>query len=517
MIMHPFSRRSVMKGAAAMVAGTVSSPVMAAAEEPGVPFDYDGLIALARQRAQEAYEDRRTPVDEPWLGLSFDDFRKIQFLPEQAVWRGERLFSLNFFHVGSFYDRETPIYRVRDGMATPFAFDPAMFDYGDLDIADVPMPTGYAGFRVHYPLHSDAIREEFAVFLGASYFRLIGRNQRYGLSARGLAVDTAEPEGEEFPAFVAYWIEEPQPTGTELTLYALMDSPRITGAYRFVLRPRTETQMEIRTTLFARAEIRKVGFGPLTSMYLFGENDRGGFDDFRPEVHDSDGLMMQTGAGEWIWRPLINPGQLQISSLLDTNPRGFGLVQRDRDYPSYQDLEAMYERRPGLWVQPQHDWGSGRVELVEIPSDSEIHDNIVAYWVSDQPMAVGEPRELAYLTTAFGDHANWPPGARAVSTRIGSARRPGTTDETPEEARLFVIDFAGGDLPYLREDQPVELVVEAGEGTITNVTTHKIPATDGWRGFFDFLPGESDATTLRAYLRHRGHTLSETWTYLWTR
>lgn len=515
--MHPLTRRSVVKGAAALMAGAAAFPRFAGAEDPGVPFDYESLIEMARAGAQQPYEDRRIQVQEPWVSLSFDDFRKIRFRTDQAVWRNEKLFSLNFFHVGSFYDREVPIYRVRDGQATPFVFDPAMFNYGDLDVSGAPQPTGFAGFRVHYPLHSNRNREEFAVFLGASYFRLVGRNHRYGLSARGLAVDTAEPEGEEFPAFVAFWIEEPPPTATELTVYALLDSPRITGAYRFVLRPRTNTQVEVRATLFARQEIRKVGLAPLTSMYLFGENDRGGFDDFRPEVHDSDGLMMQTGAGEWIWRPLINPDQLQVSSFLDTNPRGFGLAQRDRNYASYQDLEAMYEARPGLWIQPLHDWGSGRVELVEIPSISEIHDNIVAYWVSDSPLVPGEPREIAYLATTFGEHPAWPPGARVVATRIGSARRPGSSQEVPEDARLFVVDFEGGDLPYLLADQPVEMIVEAADGTIANVTAHRIEATGGWRGFFDYIPGDSDTTTIRGYLKLRGHTLSETWTYLWTR
>ncbi|MGF1625511.1 MAG: glucan biosynthesis protein [Alphaproteobacteria bacterium] len=517
MIAHPFSRRSVMKGVAAMIAGTASPHLSAAAEESGLRFDYESLIAIAQERAQEPFEDRRTPVEEPWLSMTFDQYRKIRFNPDSAAWRGERLFSLQFFHVGSFYDRETPIYSVREGMATPFAFDPAMYTYGDLAVADAPIPEGHAGFRIHYPLHSDRTHDEFAVFLGASYFRLIGRNQRYGVSARGLAVDTAAAEGEEFPAFVAFWIEEPPEDGTEIVLYALMDSPRITGAYRFVLRPRTESQMDIKATLFARQEIGKVGIAPLTSMYLFGENDRAGFDDFRPEVHDSDGLMMQTAVGEWLWRPLINPTQLQVSSLLDSGPRGFGLAQRDRDFANYQDLEAMYERRPGLWIQPLEDWGPGRVELVEIPSNSEIHDNIVAYWVSDQPFVPGEPREFTYLATAFGDHAGWPPGARVEATRIGSAARPGSTEEAPEEARLFVIDFGGGDLPHLREDQPIEAVVTTSDGNVANVITQKIPETGGWRAFFDYVPGEPDASTLRCYLRHRGNTLSETWTYLWTR
>lgn len=515
--MYSLSRRSVIKGAAAIAAGASIPAFPTAADETGVAFDHAGLVELARQRASEPYEERRARVGEPWVGLSYDDFRKIRFRPEQAVWRNERLFSLNFFHVGSFYDRETPVYRVSDGKATPFVYDPAMFSYSDLDVAAAPSPGGFAGFRVHYPLHSDRHREEFAVFLGASYFRIIGRNQRYGLSARGLAIDTAAPEGEEFPAFVAFWIEEPAPTATELVLYALLDSPRMAGAYRFVLRPRTSTQAEVRATLFARQEIGKVGIAPLTSMYLFGENDRGPFDDFRPEVHDSDGLMMQTGTGEWIWRPLINPTDLQISSMLDTNPRGFGLAQRDRDYISYQDLEALYELRPGLWIQPLHDWGSGRVELVEIPSDSEIHDNIVAYWVSDTPFLPGEKREFAYVATAFGTSSSWPPGARVVATRTGSARRPGATEDVPEDGRLFVVDFAGGDLVHLGADQPVEFIIETADGTVDNVTTQRIPATDGWRGFFDYFPGEADAVTLRGYLKLRGHTLSETWTYLWTR
>lgn len=498
-----------------MAAGAVGALAQPALADPGEPFDYEVLVEKARQRAAEPFEDTRTVTDDRWASMDFDQYRKIRFRPENAIWRDERLFSLQFFHPGFLYTQETPVYAVRNGMATPFVFDPAMFDYGDLDVAEASVPTGFAGFRVHYPLHSDSIRDEFAVFLGASYFRLIGRNQVYGISGRGLAINTGTPEGEEFPAFVAFWVEEPAADGTDLTFYALMDSPSIAGAYRFRLLPRTESQIKVTATLFPRDDIQKVGLAPLTSMYLFGENDREGFDDFRPEVHDSDGLMMHTGNGEWLWRPLVNPGSLQISSMLDTNPRAFGLAQRDRDYASYQDLESNYETRPGIWVEPLGAWGSGHVELVEIPSNAEIHDNIVAYWVSDQPFVAGESRVFEYQMTAFGDHVTWPPGARVESTRIGSADRPGAESPAEDGARLFVIDFGGGDLPFLEEDQPVEARVSSSSGTIANVTAHKIPATGGWRAFFDFTPDGDEPVTLRCFLHFRGHTLSETWTYLW--
>ncbi len=480
-------------------------------------FSQAWLVEQARRLAEEPYEDTRPVAPEAWRELDYDGYRHIRYRPDAALWRGERLFSLEFFHPGFQYERPVAINILRDEEALPLVFSPDLYDYGiELEMPDDPAGLGFAGFRVHYPLNGASARDEFAVFLGASYFRVIGRGQIYGKSARGLAIDTALPGGEEFPVFEEFWIEEPAPDSSDLIVHALLNSPSATGAYRFVLQPRTTTRVEVQATVFPREPVEKLGLAAVTSMFLYGENGAHAFDDFRPEVHDSDGLLISFATGEWLWRPLVNRGNLNVSAFYATNPRGFGLLQRDRDFANYQDLEAEYHRRPSAWVEPIGDWGPGRVELVEIPSDSEIHDNIVCYWVPDAAAEVGQPMEFAYFLQAFDEAPNVPPGGSAVSTRIGTARRPGSLEEPPAGARLFVIEFNGGDLAYLDADQPVEAVVNASSGRIETPVTHKNTETGGWRVFFDFVPDGRSPSDLRCFLRLRRHALTETWSYLWT-
>lgn len=481
------------------------------------PFSFEGLVEQARQKAAESFADGRAPVPDALKNLSYSEYQSINFNAEHALWRDEGLFTVQLFHPGFYFDRSVRINVISDGQSTPLAFNADLFHYRKVDPSQLPLDgLGFAGFRVHYPLHAQGYYDEFAVFLGASYFRLLGRNQQYGLSARGLALDTALDKGEEFPFFEEFWIEKPAPTATSITVYALLNSPSVTGAYRFKLMPRTETQMEVQAVVFARQDVGKLGLAPLTSMFLYGENGFKRFDDFRPEVHDSDGLMLHTGAGEWLWRPLVNRRGLNVSSFYDNNPRGFGLVQRDREFAHYLDLEANYHSRPSLWVQPLGNWGPGHVELVEIPSDSEINDNIVSFWVPEKPLLAGERMEFSYLLSAYLEHNTWPPGAWTEMTRTGSAVRPGAPADAPPDSRLFVVDFKGGDLPFLGADQQVEGVVTTSSGTLGTPVVQKNTATGGWRVFFDFYPEGESAAELRAFLRLRDHVLTETWNYLWT-
>src|SRR5205085_6387853 len=156
----------------------------------------------------------------------------------------------------------------------------------------------------------------------------------------------------------------------QVTVYALLESQRATGAYRFDIVPGAETVVRVQARLYLRAaatQVATLGIAPLTSMFFSGENQprRG---DFRPEVHDSDGLQVATGDGEWLWRPLQNPARMTVTSFAVRELRGFGLMQRDRTFSSYEDTEARYERRPSAWVRPLSDWGPGRVELVQLPT-----------------------------------------------------------------------------------------------------------------------------------------------------
>ncbi len=426
------------------------------------------------------------------------------------------MFEVQFFHRGFTFDRKVNINEIVGSAVRAVPYNPLMFEFGKL-VPPIKLPAelGFAGFRVHYPLNSPAFKDEVIVFLGASYFRVLGRNQLYGMSARGLAVNTATEGGEEFPYFTDFWLVRPEPQQRSLTVYALLDSPSVTGAYHFEIRPGSTTQVEVSGELYPRRAIEKIGLAPLTSMFLFGENTGGSrrFDDYRPEVHDSDGLMTQTGTGEWAWRPLVNPHSLRVNRFMDEHPRGFGLIQRDRDATHYQDVESHFQLRPSYWVEPLGDWGRGGVELVEIPTDEEIHDNIVAYWVPEAAVQPHKAISFAYLLHAYSRSALWPPGGRVISTRTGAVL--GNNSQALSGQRRLVVDFAGGDLDDLYAAQPVQAQITSNGGEVEDVTVQRLPQSAVWRVAFRLKPTGDRAVDLRCFLTLNGEALTETWTYLW--
>ena len=363
-------------------------------------FSRQTVVDKARQLSQAPFDAERGLVPQALLDLSHETWRDIRFRPDKALWKSEKLpFQLQFFHPGLFYDRLVDINIIDKGTVERFPFDVGLFDYGSNHTVpeQIPSEFGFAGFRIHGPINSWKHFDKIAAFLGASYFRAVAKGQAYGLSARGLAVDTALPDGEEFPYFREFWIQKPTRKSTTLTVHALLDSKSLTGAYSFVIQGSKTTTMDVTATLFLRAPVKKIGIAPLTSMFLFGENtDDRKVRDFRPEVHDSDGLLIKYDTGEWFWRPLANPKALEVNGFEAENVRGFGLLQRDRDFNHYQDLEALRERRPSLWVEPKGNWGRGHVELINIPTDKEIHDNITAFWAPADALPVGVAQTYEY-------------------------------------------------------------------------------------------------------------------------
>jgi glucans biosynthesis protein len=467
---------------------------------------------MAQQLSTHAFVDHQTPLPDSLTRLSYDQYRDIRFVPDRALWRNQALFEVQFFHRGFNYRRRVNINEVEpDGSVQPVQYDPADFDFGKTPRPrNLPADLGFAGFRVHYPLQRPDYKDELIVFLGASYFRVLGRDQSYGASARGLAINVAAPSGEEFPYFTDFWLVKPPPQQRTLTIYALLDSPSLTGAYEFEVRPGDTTGVAVSATLYPRKSVDKLGIAPLTSMYLYGGNSPLAVNDYRPEVHDSDGLLEQTGGGEWLWRPLVNPHTLRVSSFTDQHPRGFGLDQRDRAFHDYQDEEAHYQQRPSYWVAPLSDWGKGRIELVEIPSGEEIHDNIVAYWVPDTPLTPGKPFDFSYLLSAYLTSPLWPPGGRAVATRTASL-----SNRSGDNSRRVLVDFWGGDLNSLEAAQPVQAQVSAHGGDISNITVQRLAEDGVWRVAFKLTP-KGQNVDLRCYLTLYGEALTETWTYLYT-
>ena len=490
------------------VAAALVLTVTAALPDAVLAFGFEDVTAKAQALAKTSYEE--PPQAPTWLrDLTYDQWRDIRFRPERALWKDKKLpFQVQFFHPGLYYDRPVGISVVTDGAVKPLPFSPNDFDYGRNDFASrVPQNLGYAGFRVHAPIKKKDYYDEVIVFLGASYFRAVGKNEVFGLSARGLAVDTALSSGEEFPYFREFWLVTPKRTDKQLTIYALLDSPGITGAYQFVLEPGEQTAVAVASRLFARRTIEKLGIAALTTMFYVGENSQRTVEDFRPEVHDSDGLLVNFNSGEWLWRPLDNPRTLQVSSLRTAHPLGFGLLQRDREFDHYQDLETRPEIRPSAWVAPQGDWGEGRIELVEIPTKADINDNVVAFWVPNKPPEPGTMASYAYTVYWSSENPSLSPSGRVVATR----RDRGTADN----AYRFVIDFDGKKLESLPADTVLRGVVTIASGDDTaellDQQVVKNPITGGWRLTFQIRPLKSDPVELRAFLDQGGNSLTETW------
>lgn len=506
--------------------GTLSPPLAGAApteDKPssppttdGQPFGKDWLRETARRLAGEPFV-APTDARPPWLAaMTWDDYQALNnFRIDHSLWAGGELpFQARFFHLGLYFHHPVKIHEVADGLARPITFSPEMFKYGPRVKDRIPAQVGdlgFAGFRVNS--RADWDRDMFS-FLGASYFRAVGASKQYGLSARGLAIDTAMDRPEEFPAFRDFWLERPSADTAALTLHALLDGPSVTGAYSFAVTPGETTVMEVECHLFPRRPIERLGIAPMTSMYQCGENDRRIADDYRPEIHDSDGLALWTGAGERIWRPILNPHYIRISSFADDNPRGFGLLQRDQNFDHYQDNGASYHKRPSLWVEPLGDWGRGQVQLVEIPTADETLDNIVAFWNPAEPAQPG--REMAFrYRLHWGAHPPKRPSvAEVVATRVGVGGVPGVKHTGP--LRKFVLDFQGGTLPHLPETAKVEAVVAASRGEIKDVATHPMRDSELWRCHFDLSAGGSEPVDLRCFLRDASGALSETWLYQWS-
>ena len=474
-------------------------------------FDFDVLRARARELAAKPPPPSRGDVL-PWLkNLTYDELRRIEFGGANSLGFEEKLpFQVQYLHPGFILDKQVHLHELRGGVARPIPFRRELFNYNDVKTGEIPADMGFAGFRLMYPFGGASARHaELGSFAGASYFRFLSPGAAYGLSARGLALNTWEEEGEEFPVFTEFWLERVAKNAKSMNVYALLESPGATGAYRFTVTPGESTSVHVKATVYPRRSVKLFGVAPLTSMFWHGENSNIARD-FRPEVHDSDGLLMHNGAGEWIWRALANHKGVQISSFMDENPRAFGLLQRDREFENYQDLEAAYHLRPSVLVEPIGKWGRGSVRLFEIPTIHEFDDNIVAMWVPEKPPAAGQPVDLEYRLT-WGLEKIGPPAGFVRATRHGKSARfePGF--------ERFVVDFDGKALRGLNADAKIEHVVTVGEGgKLNHATLQKNKINGTWRVAFTVKPdGSGRPIELRCVLRQPGQVLTETWSYLW--
>lgn len=481
-------------------------------------FSYAWLKGLARNLASHPPEDAEAELPPSLQDMSWDDYQAIRFDPEHALWSDEKAshFRAQLFHLGLYFKKPVRIHEIVDGVAREIAYDPALFDYGTSGIEGEALPEalGFAGFRLH---HRDDWQRDVAAFLGASYFRAVGNSLQYGMSARGLAIDTALDRPEEFPDFTRFWLERPAADSEVVHVYALLESPSITGAYRFAITNTDGVVMDVDAALYPRSAIERLGVAPLTSMYMVGENDRDADWDWRPEIHDSDGLSLHTGNGEWLWRPLVNPPALRFNAYADHNPRGFGLIQRDRNFDHYQDDSVFYDRRPSVWVEPKGDWGAGSIQLVEIPTLDETFDNIVAFWHPEDAVEPGSEMLFGYRLYWRARPPAEPSLARCVATRTGLGGVVGQLREY--FSWRFVVDFQGGPFPFADDaDITVEPVIETSAGRIEITSARPLASIQGYRTMFDVVPPDegTEPINLRLYLRAGGKPLTETWVYQWT-
>jgi glucans biosynthesis protein len=496
-------------------------------ESAEVTLDY--VAKRAEEKARKAFRSPRGDLPDVLRAdkLDYDKYREIRFRHDQALWASEKLpFAVEFFHPGYIYEEPVRVNEFSYNYVQPVRFVQDFFDYGKLHIKkQIPANTGYAGFRILYPLNQPEKLDELGAFLGASYFRLLGKGQRYGESARGLALDCGESDRpEEFPIFTDWWLGKPQPEDKELRLFAILDSVSCTGAYEFRIRPGETTSVDIEAVLFLReAEkiravdprrkpLETIGMAPLTSMFWFGEGSERKFDDYRPEVHDSDGLLMRMENGETLWRPLNNAAVMRHQRFGANNIRGFGLLQRDREFSSYQDIFNLYHQVPSVWVEPRGHWGEGDVHLVELSTHYEGLDNIVAFW---EPKL--KPRPLQPYR--FGYTLHWTREAdmklspnKVVATRIGA-------DQRDPQKRQIAIDFTGPKLTALPDGTAPEAVASCSEnGAIVESQVFLIPFNGVWRAIIKLepKPGNKDPVDIRCTLKKGEEVLTETWTYHWS-
>lgn len=501
-------------------------PTLLSAQELERAKAEEAVKQLVQERLKKPFRNPRESMPDELKGLDYDRYREIRFRRSNALWAAEKLpFWAEFFHPGYIYQEPVQINEFTDTHVQRVRFVREFFDYSKLELKDrVPTDLGYAGWRVLHPLNEKEVYDELGVFQGASYFRLLGKDMHYGLSARGLAIDTGEGDrSEEFPLFSNFWLGKPKADAKELTVHALLDSASCVGSYRFVFRPGATTSVEVEATLYFRAEAERIdpftgkprpplktlGLAPLTSMFWYGENSQKP-DDFRPEVHDTDGLLLHMSTGEVLWRPLeSHPKQTRRSVFATRDLRGFGLMQRDRDFDHYQDLAAEYHRRPSLFIKPKGDWGEGEIHLVELDTVNEYKDNVVAFWNPKEKPRPGEPLHFAYEMLWTKDRLS---DDYVRSTRLGA-------DLRDPKLRQIVIDFAGSALSALDKDAPVKAVVSCSANAhIADNLTLKNAVDGTWRVMLKLAPEPEtrEPVDLRCTLQLEGKALCETWSYLWS-
>jgi len=491
-------------GLAIVVVGAVVSCIGASAQASG-PFSFDRMVERGMELGAHAFE----PAPEPLVGeqdrLNYDEYRQIRFDEEQAIWRDAGAgFEVQFYHCGYIFLHPIEINLIEAGQVRAYPFTAGLFSSQTRLIAQKAAAIdGFAGFKVLYAINKTERLDEFLSFLGASYFRAVQRGGVYGASARGLALNTGLGKPEEFRSF---WLERPDAGRGMLRIYALLDGPSVTGAFQFGCQPGEETVIDVDARFFPRTQVEEFCVAPITSEFFYGEGQARDLQiNRRPEIHDSDGLLMASGTGEWIWRPLRNPSSNRLDVYAVDTLRGFGLMQRDREPKHYADLNAP-ELRPSVWVEPLEGFAAGSVRLLELSALDESLDNVTAFWVPAQPPGVGEDRRVRYrLHFSMKD-----PAGHSGATVTRTVRKVCGPDCT-----RYAVDFTRGDGPAPPPQPAIRAVVTATGGEVRNSTVKTLDNVRAFRAEFEVTRPAGSKVMLRCFLRAGPDTLSETWSDTW--
>jgi glucans biosynthesis protein len=475
----------------------------------GSRFSREALESAAADLAKAPFVAPEATLPAGLQDLDAVAYDAIRFRAERAIWSTEqRGFTIELLHRGFVFATPVDLFTVEDGRVLRIPYDPSLFDFGKLTPPQPDEVVGFSGFRLAAQTDGTTTSVPIAIFQGATFFRAVAAGQVFGQAARGLALDVGDANGEEFPIFRAFWIERPEAGASEIRVHALLDSEAAAGAYTVTIRPGgAVTAMDVEFTLYPRVEIRHVGIAPSNAMFYFDRNDFQGIDDTRLAAHDASGLQMLNGGGEWIWRPLQNPTTLQISAFVDKDPRGFGLLQRNRDPAAFEDARAGYERMPSLWVEPLDAWGPGTVQLVEIPTDSDVNDNIITYWRPQEPLQAATVHRFRYRLSWCWEPPGVPVLAMATATRSG--RAAGSN-------RRFVVDFRGEIFKDAERSKALAATATVSPGKILEQTLTVLPDRGMARLSFVLDPDGQVLAELRAQILENNVPVSETWLYRWT-
>lgn len=503
--------------------GVLAAATPARADAPKASFGLDDVISKAKALAASPYVAPVSNLPESFRKLQFGDYQKIQPRRDRFAWSDlDTPFKLAFYHQGMQFNTAVKVHELVDGAVQEIPYDPACFDFGDLHFdPDQTSKLGWAGFRILFPVNQAGKNDEVMSVLGASYFRVIGKGQVYGLSGRGLAIDAGLPIAEEFPAFREFWITRPAPQDRHVIFYALLDAPRASGAYEIKLSLNGDAVLDVKSRVFLRegGTPPNLGIAPLTSMFLHGPNQPSATPNFRPAIHDSNGLAIHTGSDEWIWRPLNNPvSAVATSSFSVERPKGFGLLQRGRDFSRYEDLKDRYDLRPSAWIEPVNDWGKGVVRLLEIPTADETNDNIVAFWVPEAMPPPGQPMQFDYRVRWTMNEPGLLQGGLSYvwqTIRTTGEIYHSNLIRAHDGTLAFLIDYTGPSLRDLPVEAPVAAKVSASDNIeIIGTELRPNPAIKGWRLVYRVkVKDPAKASELRAALATDARTLTETWSF----